>query len=151
MPVLFDPVPPPLSAWANVSENLANVTCEPDGSYSTSVQLMGNGGGGMPPYIFTWNFGDGSVNSSLQDPYHVYTSLPQVAILTVTDQSGSKSTASVNVPAAQSGCPLGVTIESWPFELLISAALAVGIVIVTLIYVARRGKRKGNEGSTSRG
>ena len=64
-----------------------------DGPYGglvgSNIQFFGSATGGVPPYQWQWNFGDGSF-SNLQNPVHSY-SMPGVytATLTVTDSIGN--------------------------------------------------------------
>ena len=48
---------------------------------------------GTPPLTYAWNFGDGSPNSTIKDPLHLYTSGGTYTVnLTVTNDFGSDST-----------------------------------------------------------
>jgi hypothetical protein len=51
------------------------LVCSADGPYlgvpSESIQFSGFGQGGVPPYAFLWDFGDGGT-STLQNPQHTY-------------------------------------------------------------------------------
>jgi len=69
------------------------------GYYDTAINFAGDAFGGIPPYSYHWDFGDGSF-SNQQNPNHNYTSVGNfTATLTVTDSEGNQSsdTASVSV------------------------------------------------------
>ena len=66
---------------------------EADGPYGgivgQAIQFHGSASGGVPPYIWQWNFGDGW-NSNLQNPTHAYDAAGvYTATLTVTDSIGN--------------------------------------------------------------
>src|SRR5207253_2177884 len=68
------------------------------GDQPLTVAFTGTAGGGMAPYSYSWNFGDGSAASTSQNPSHAYTSASQfTAVLTLTDANGVKATANVLV------------------------------------------------------
>src|SRR5207245_851367 len=63
-----------------------------------SVSFTATPSGGLAPYGYSWNFGDGSAASTSQNPSHAYTSASQfTAVLTLTDANGVKATANVLV------------------------------------------------------
>jgi len=71
------------------------LTANANGPYSgyvgNAIQFYGSASGGVPPYSWHWNFGDGST-SSQQNPTHVYTSEGTYTVtLTVTDSDGNTS------------------------------------------------------------
>ncbi len=62
------------------------------------VAFTGAGSGGTPGYTYSWNFGDGSASSAVQDPSHTYTSAGSYsAVLTVTDSAAHTATSSVGI------------------------------------------------------
>jgi len=74
---------PPLVACANAPNN--STTTSP-------VQFFGSASGGVPPYTWFWNFGDGNV-SYKQNPMHQYTDDGAYNVtLTVTDNNGVMNT-----------------------------------------------------------
>ena len=76
------------------------------GTASLAVSFAGSAQGGVPPYSYQWNFGDGQV-SSLQSPAHSYANPgTYVAVLTVTDHSGARSSSSVSVAVSAAILPL---------------------------------------------
>lgn len=53
---------------------------------------------GNPPYNYTWNFGDGSIENNEENPSHTYESAGDyTATLLVTDAKGQKSEKSFNI------------------------------------------------------
>src|SRR5205807_2131977 len=81
------------------------------GDQPLTVAFTGTAGGGMAPYSYSWNFGDGSAASTSQNPSHAYTAAATsqnpshaypsasqfTAVLTLTDANGVKATANVLV------------------------------------------------------
>src|SRR5262249_44107955 len=93
----------PLSAVASVTPTI--------GKAPLSVSFTGAASGGTAPYSYSWNFGDGSATSTLQNPGHTYNSAgTYTATLTVTDSAAPANTATSNVTVTVSavGNPLAV-------------------------------------------
>src|SRR5205823_6071782 len=68
------------------------------GNAPLNVAFTGSASGGTAPYSFSWNFGDGSATSTLQNPSHTYnTAGTYTAALTVTDTSSPAKTATSSV------------------------------------------------------
>jgi len=70
-----------------------------EGVVEESIQFYGSATGGMPPYTYSWDFGDG-VTSDLQYPVHTYeTEGSYIAVLIVIDIDGTsvEDTADVTV------------------------------------------------------
>src|SRR5262249_5160722 len=73
------------------------------GQVPLSVAFTGTATGGTPPYSYSWNFGDGSAASTLQNPSHTYTTAgTYTATLTVTDSSTPVKTATSSVTSTAS-------------------------------------------------
>lgn len=92
---------------ATYQPNVPNLTAEANGPYSAhitdsiGVYFAGSATGGVAPYSWLWNFGDG-FTSTLQNPTHKYASAgTYTATLTVTDSSPTpqvaNDTASVTI------------------------------------------------------
>jgi len=87
------------------------------GNAPLKVSFTGSASGGTAPYSYSWNFGDGSAASTVQNPSHTYSNAgTYTATLTVTDSSSPAKTATANVtitasPIAGSppGPPTGLT------------------------------------------
>lgn len=68
-----------------------------------NVAFSGTGTGGTPPYTYSWNFGDGSVTSTAQNPSHTYnTAGTYTAMLTLTDSAspGHTATSAASITAS---------------------------------------------------
>jgi PKD repeat protein len=65
------------------------------------IQFQATATGGVPPYTFLWDFGDGN-RSTAQSPSHMYT-MPGSFTVTVTVTDGSGATASDNLPVEVGG------------------------------------------------
>ncbi|MEA2591251.1 MAG: hypothetical protein QOD62_1082, partial [Actinomycetota bacterium] len=99
----------PLSATASGTPTTGNAPL--------SVSFTGSATGGTAPYSYSWNFGDGSAASTLQNPSHTYNSACTcTATLTVTDSSSPAKTAtsSVTINVAAVGSPLAATAGATP-------------------------------------
>jgi outer membrane protein OmpA-like peptidoglycan-associated protein/opacity protein-like surface antigen len=112
------------------------------GTVPLTVQFNGSVGGGCPPVIYSWSFGDGSSGAD-QSPSHIYQAAGDyTASLTVTDAKGNICQKSVSVKAAAEEFiptpekPLilqGVNFESGKSILLESSKLILDRVAVSLI------------------
>jgi PKD repeat protein len=74
------------------------------GSSPLTVNFTGGASGGVSPYTYVWDFGDGNTSAS-QNPTHTYTAAADTtfhAVLTVTDACG-RSTAATTVNVAVTG------------------------------------------------
>ena len=101
------------------------------GQTPLNVAFTGTATGGNPAYGYSWNFGDGSAASTLQNPSHSYTSACTcTATLTVTDSSAPVKTATSNVTITAS--PIAGTAPDAPTGLSARA----GNVQTALSWVA---------------
>jgi PKD repeat protein len=75
---------------------VASMTATPtSGTAPLLVTFTGSVTGGTSPYVFSWDFGDGSPKSSVQNPTHTYsTNGTYTATLTVTDSKSATDSAS---------------------------------------------------------
>jgi chitodextrinase len=70
---------------------------EYDGIVGEPVQFNGNASGGMEPYTWYWDFGDGNTSTE-QEPEHTYASAGNyTATLTVTDDIGNTASDDADV------------------------------------------------------
>jgi hypothetical protein len=111
-------------------------SCNPS---RTSVQFYANATGAVPPYNFSWNFGDGSPTVFLQNPSHSFAS-PALydPVLTVTDADGysNGTVLSVFVPAPPCAPPVaGTGQQPWVLDGVV-AGFVVGAC--GLVFVASR-------------
>jgi hypothetical protein len=84
---------------ARPSEVHAHANGPYSGVIGVPIQFTGTADGGVEPYTYAWQFGDGA-SSSDQNPTHAYASAGDfTAILTVTDDNGAtgQDTATVTV------------------------------------------------------
>ncbi|MDH7513965.1 MAG: PKD domain-containing protein [Clostridiales bacterium] len=80
-------VPKTLSASASASPT--------SGQPPLTVNFTGSASGGVAPYSYSWNFGDGS-SSTAQNPSHTYSATGSyTATLTVADKNSASSSATV--------------------------------------------------------
>lgn len=90
------------------------------GQIPLTAKFAATASGGIPPYAYSWNFGDGSATSSVQDPSHAYTTAGTfTATVTATDSStpGKSIKASVTINA----WPVGGTVPGAPTNVTASA------------------------------
>ena len=109
----------PLSATASGTPTTGNAPL--------NVSFAGSATGGTAPYTYSWNFGDGSAASTVQNPSHTYTAAgSDTATLTVTDSSSPAKTAmsSVSITVSAVGNPLAVTASALPTSGQIPLAVA---------------------------
>jgi len=84
------------------------------GTIPFSVNFTADITGGVSPYAYSWDFGDGG-SSSDQNPSHTYTSAGNITvILTVTDNLANEASGSVNISAAESILPLEASVNASP-------------------------------------
>jgi len=125
-PYVYHPSAPPpspnpltLSASANPTEGTAPLT----------VTFAASASGGTPPYVFLWDFGDGST-SSVQNPAHAYASARSYAAqVTVTDAVGNTMSRTILITVSAptlttSGAVLST--EALFLAVVIAIALAAG-------------------------
>jgi PKD repeat protein len=113
----------PINAYGPVvATPTADVTC---GYAPLNVAFTGAGAGGVPPYTYSWAFGDGGT-STLINPSHSYLAVGSfTATLTVTDSLGHSGSGTVTVattahmmvviqglPATTGPAPLTVNLSS---------------------------------------
>src|SRR5262245_58759743 len=133
----------------------ATVSATPtSGQIPLNVAFTGTATGGTPPYSFSWNFGDGSAASTLQNPSHTYSAAgTYTATLTVTDSSAPVKTATSNVTITASpiagtppGAPTGLTASAGNAQVSLSwaAPASNGGVNITS-YRVYRGTASGAE------
>jgi PKD repeat protein len=136
----------PLSATASGTPTTGNAPL--------SVSFTGSATGGTGPYSYSWNFGDGSATSTLQNPSHTYSSACTcTATLTVTDTAAPAKTATSNVTITASpiagtppGAPTGLTASAGNAQNSLSwaAPASNGGVSITS-YKVYRGTASGTE------
>ena len=69
-----------------------------DGPPPLAVQFTNDVSGGTPPYMYRWNFGDGSPEVADPNPMHVYQQLGDfTATLTVKDAAGAEESEELDI------------------------------------------------------
>jgi PKD repeat protein len=124
------------------------------GQVPLNVAFTGTATGGAPPYAYSWNFGDGSATSTVQNPSHTYNSAgTYTATLTVTDSAAPVNTATSSVTITASpisgtppGAPTGLTASAGNAQVSLSwaAPASNGGVSITS-YRVYRGTASGGE------
>src|SRR5579859_6334314 len=87
------------------------------GNAPLNVSFTGSASGGTAPYSYSWNFGDGSATSTVQNPSHTYSAAgTYTATLTVTDSASPANTATstVTIKVNAVGGPLTATASAIP-------------------------------------
>jgi PKD repeat protein len=104
-----------------------------------TVTFVGQAEGGVPPYGFTWNFGDGTPASTLQSPTHRFNVSGTFTVeLNVVDAKGNRSTSSLTVTVGGPPTP-GSDSSGW----LIAFVLAAGIAgVVTVAWGVDRARQQ---------
>jgi PKD repeat protein len=122
-------------AYLNVSirlQALAGSTAT-SGNPPFSVTFIGQVEGGVPPYQYDWDFGDGTPTSTLQDPLHRYNVSGNYLVdLTVTDSKGNQSVSSltVRVGSTPGGSPLAsYWIVGFAVATVVAVVAALGWVV----------------------
>lgn len=102
--VIVEPAPLGSSPVAAIISPASNVSI----SKGQSVNFLGSVSGGTAPYTYSWNFGGGAANSTLQNPSNVTfnTAGAYVVNLTVTDSNGLSSSSRKTVTVVAGSQPL---------------------------------------------
>ena len=112
------------------------------GSSPLLVSFSSTASGGTSPYTYEWDFGDGSIKSTVQNPTHTYTkSGTHYAYVTVKDyylQTVTSTEIMISVTGSPSVDPGGVSMLL--FVMCILPIVIVIIVIILVIYFVMRRK-----------
>lgn len=125
----------------------ANIVLSPSTvTAGTSFTIGSNVTGGLGPYTYDWNFGDGT-QSSQPDPQHSYAKTGTFTVtLKVTDAAGYTTTSQFNVTVANSsstgGNGAGQAPSSSQSYLMLGGGLAAGIVIGAVVGVVMASRRR---------
>ena len=95
------------------------------GAPPLAVAFTGAAAGGLAPYTWDWNFGDGSAHKTIQNPSHTYQAGTFHPVLVIKDAAGNTAqdthltitaqvpyTASANATPVQGSAPLAVTFSA---------------------------------------
>jgi len=90
-----------ITAQSQIPGLAASCTASPtSGDIPLTVNFTGTAAGGISPYAYSWNFGDGT-SSTEQNPFHTYTQAGSYsATFTVTDSTASQASASSAITAS---------------------------------------------------
>lgn len=115
------PPPPPAPLAASASANPGH------GTAPLAVAFTATASGGVPPYTYRWEFGDGGT-STLQNPTHTYASAGTYsAQLTVTDSEGQAVTRTASVTVTAPDLPASGDEAGSPVAIV---AVVVGIAVL---------------------
>jgi PKD repeat protein len=109
-----------------------------------TVSFVGQAQGGSPPYAFDWDFGDGTPNSTAQNPVHTYAnSGVYVAALTVTDSNGVRTSNSLIVRLTPvTSTPSSTGGMEWLDAFIVTAVLGAAIAAAWVVDHNRRRARR---------
>ncbi len=125
----------------------ANIILSPSTvTAGTSFTIGSSVTGGLGPYTYAWNFGDGT-HSSQPDPQHSYAKTGTYTVtLNVTDVVGYTTTSQFNVTVASSSSTSGNGTGQSPSNsqsyLMLGGGLAAGIVIGAVAGVVLASRRR---------
>ena len=115
-------------------------------SVGQSVTFTASAAGGVSPYTFAWDFGDGSATVTGSSVNHTYHSSGTFNVtLTITDASGQTQTVkkTVTIGGGSGGGGGGSDLASFltsPLGLGLIAAAAI-IILGAILFLRRRGRR----------
>ena len=130
------------ASWTNLT---VSDECGPLAGVVASVRFIANVTGGVPPYGFSWRFGDGSPPSSVEDPVHTYHETGAQVNITVDDSRGGEASSAFHVswPLALCLVPplpsLAPPLGGWA---ILALGSSVGL-FCAFARLVRRGERRG--------
>ena len=102
----YESAPSPLRALASAQPG--------NGTVPLTVAFAGTASGGVPPYQYTWVYGDGAPPSRAPDPLHTYNTTGSFPVeMTVEDTQGAETHAFLNV-TVKGSVPLSVQATASP-------------------------------------
>ncbi len=102
------------------------------GTVPLTVSFAANPSGGVPPYSFEWDFGDGS-SSTTQNPTHTYPVAGTYTVtLDTTAADGRTMSKTIQITASPAGSTVaGTDIPPWvPYALVTAVAVGIGGAIL---------------------
>ncbi|MCI4351055.1 MAG: PKD domain-containing protein [Thermoplasmata archaeon] len=135
-------ITPTSGIWAQASSEPTSAPAK------TNVSFFGAAGGGTPPYIIVWNFGDGAGATVLNTSHQYSSAATYTASLTVIDALGHsasqslslKITAASVIPPPATTTPAS-TAGTTPGTVSIVVGIVVGAVIIAAAIALSRSKR----------
>jgi len=96
--------------------------------------------GGTPAYLYNWNFGDATPNSTTATTDHIFALGPTYTVsVLVTDQGGGSFVGIVNVTTSYPACHTVAAISyAPPLVLLQGGIIALVVALVVLVLLLRR-------------
>jgi len=127
-------------AFVNISiqlEALAGSTATA-GTSPLIVTFVGQAQGGTPPYTFSWNFGDGTPISTLQNPTHRFNDSGDYKVgLTVVDAKGDRSTSALTISVGGSAATNPLP-SDWFDAIALAAGVAGAVAVAWWVDRARQ-------------
>lgn len=139
---VLDSVGAVVHAFLNITIQLQALTQSTTTTGSPPLQVSFTGGaqGGQPPYSYSWNFGDGTPVSTVQNPTHIFAlSGTYTVVLTVADAKGNHSSSSILVQIGGAA-----PISALALEMLIGGAGFAAGVASTLGFLTWRRRKDRN-------
>jgi hypothetical protein len=122
--------------------------CERGSNLTFVGHFFANVTGGVPPFSYSWNFGDGSNNSPVRNATHVFLTDQDEWTVNVTarDSPGGNVTDTVVVSPPVFGCPAEATQTANLLPLFLLALVVPALVagIVGIVVTTRSRRRRGN-------
>ena len=109
-----------------VEELLVHINAPGNAIVGTTIQFKSVVSGGIPPYSYLWDFGDGTTSTS-KNPTHVYDEEGTYTVtLVVTDSRGNQDTDTIEITVESGHRPPEVEIKEIKGGLGVSAMISVG-------------------------
>lgn len=120
----------------------AAATSVSSGTAPLTVTFTVDASGGVPPYTYAWDFGDGEA-STAQNPTHLYTTPGTFSVtVLVTDANGGSATRVLTVTVrATVGAAAGPLLPAWMAVEIGAAVAAVGAAGTVLAWRRLRSSR----------
>ena len=113
-PIGWGPYSTPITATPVANLSTYALASPLYGPEPLTVSFTGTVSGGLSPYTYLWNYGDGTHNSTAQNPIHQYNMTGNFSITcTATDKRGNTSVGHTNVSVAPVP-PMTGTISATP-------------------------------------
>jgi PKD repeat protein len=109
------------------------------GAPPLAVSFTGTVQGGVPPYSYSWDFGDGSSISTVQNPSHTYADSGTYTVtLTILDSRSNRATSTLTIVVGSG--PVASALPPWVSPSL--ALTSTGFGAVVLAWGVNRYRRK---------